>query len=1282
VAGDTFDAGSVVAEARLGRDQFQYDLQQLRRELAKFERDARVTVKASLDNREVKTGADQAKTWLKSLGEYKARPEIDVTGVEQAKAAVAVVRKDLADLGRQTARPQVAVQGATQANAEIVRLKREMSTGWNRAGKAITSLVKPLSLVVGGVAAVGAGSWAAAAALQVMTTAAGGMAVLPGILAAGIATAATLKIGMSGVGEALKATASGDAEALRQALAELSPAAAAFVLEIQRLRPAWQALKLDVQERLFAGMAAAVGTLAGAYLPVLRTELAGIAGELNRTGIATAGWLSQAPQVATVALILQNTRGAAAALSPALVSVLQILTDVAAVGSTFLPGLASGFTSAAAGAAAFVREARESGQLAAWIASGLQTLTAVGSVIASVFGIVRGVLRAAGFDGAQVATSLAVIVNQWEAWVNSAAGQTVLVDFFRLAGDAARALVPLIGAVLLAAGQLVATLLPAIPPVAAGLTAVLVAASPLLGVFADLAGAVLPAVGAGLSFLAPVLGPLAGLILGVVVAVKLYTTTVAVVTAVTRGWAIAQAILNGAMLLNPIGLVVVAVAALAAALVYAWNNSETFRAVVMGAWQGIQSAASAAWGFLQGVFAALVTATQAVGQAAVWLWQTVFVPAGAGIAAAFTAIGTAATWLWSNVLQPVFDAIGLAARILVAIIVTVLVAPWLIAFNLLGMAATWLWTNAIQPAFAAIQAFLGTVWAWIDANVFQPIGVALAWLGASFTGWGQTTVGVWTMVQNAIALAWSIVNATVFQPLLAILQGALTIAMWFFRDNAVAAWNIIRDALSAGWVWLQANVFQPIINFLSGLLTPAFNTARDLIIGAWNAVRDGLAAAWNWIRDTVFNPLIGFVRDTVVGAFNTAVGAITAAWNKIRDAVAAPVRFMVNVVYNEGIVPAWNWIAGIVGLGQLSRVNLGFHSGGVVPGPSNPYADNRLARVNGGEAVMRPEFTTAVGVKWVASMNRLAATGGPQGIRRALNSGAIVEGADHNGLGSSQSGFGGVRPHVAQAGHYLKRKFGIGTVGGVGQRAGPSDHPKGLALDFMTSGNNGTALADFVRGGANKSHFGVTYVIWRQRIDSGGGWRGMENRGNPTANHFDHVHVSFGGPGSGAMEGGLLDELIKRWATVISAMARVGEFGGTGFGQGVVGLLQKIVPAAWNWLVGAIGGGIGVRAQQPHEQLPFDQGGYLPMGTSMVTNNTGAPEPVLTPQQWRAITASPRPIAGPGGRGDSFDRLTKTMADVRELLERRGAGATVNINGSQGSPQENARAAVLQLRLS
>lgn len=101
----------------------------------------------------------------------------------------------------------------------------------------------------------------------------------------------------------------------------------------------------------------------------------------------------------------------------------------------------------------------------------------------------------------------------------------------------------------------------------------------------------------------------------------------------------------------------------------------------------------------------------------------------------------------------------------------------------------------------------------------------------------------------------------------------------------------------------------------------------------------------------------------------------------------------------------------------------------------------------------------------------------------------------------------GTRPNVAQVGHFLGKMFEITDIGGALGR-GNDDHGAGLAVDLMTSDSaQGDAIAEFVL--ANQQRFGVTYVIWQQRYNDGNGWSYMEDNGSPTANHYDHVHVSF-----------------------------------------------------------------------------------------------------------------------------------------------------------------------------
>ena len=72
------------------------------------------------------------------------------------------------------------------------------------------------------------------------------------------------------------------------------------------------------------------------------------------------------------------------------------------------------------------------------------------------------------------------------------------------------------------------------------------------------------------------------------------------------------------------------------------------------------------------------------------------------------------------------------------------------------------------------------------------------------------------------------------------------------------------------------------------------------------------------------------------------------------------------------------------------------------------------------------------------------------------------------------------------------------------------EHAQGIAVDIMVSGARGWEVAEFIR--ANSSALGVSYAIHARNIwsvqRSAEGWRGMEDRGSATANHYDHVHVT------------------------------------------------------------------------------------------------------------------------------------------------------------------------------
>ena len=103
----------------------------------------------------------------------------------------------------------------------------------------------------------------------------------------------------------------------------------------------------------------------------------------------------------------------------------------------------------------------------------------------------------------------------------------------------------------------------------------------------------------------------------------------------------------------------------------------------------------------------------------------------------------------------------------------------------------------------------------------------------------------------------------------------------------------------------------------------------------------------------------------------------------------------------------------------------------------------------------------------------------------------------------------GLLPNAVNGYRAVCAKFPeVKTYGGRRPGSGSSDHYTGEAVDIMITGSTGDRIAEYLI--KNQGALNVKYVIWEQRIwNPGSGWESMSDRGSPTDNHFDHVHVSF-----------------------------------------------------------------------------------------------------------------------------------------------------------------------------
>ena len=123
------------------------------------------------------------------------------------------------------------------------------------------------------------------------------------------------------------------------------------------------------------------------------------------------------------------------------------------------------------------------------------------------------------------------------------------------------------------------------------------------------------------------------LVIGLTAAVAAYNAVAAVNTFVLKGWTVAQwahvtaliaaekaqKLLNLAMTLNPVGLAVAGIAALAAVVAACWNKFAGFRAFLLTAWDTMKGFGEMIWDAVVSRFWALVEGIGAVGKALVAL---------------------------------------------------------------------------------------------------------------------------------------------------------------------------------------------------------------------------------------------------------------------------------------------------------------------------------------------------------------------------------------------------------------------------------------------------------------------------------------------------------------------------------------------------------------------------------------------------------------------------------------------------------------------------------------
>lgn len=294
------------------------------------------------------------------------------------------------------------------------------------------------------------------------------------------------------VAEAQQA-ASSQATKLGTALAKLSPNARAFVGDLQAMAPAWRDMKLDVQDRLFAGIGTRLQQVGSQILPTVRTGLVGTAGELNLVGKNALTAVTNLQRTGILKKIFDGVQTSVRHLARVPGQLVTGFGQLAVAAQPAFDRITSGAAGIVDKVMGKLAKAFKSGGLEDAINTALNVAIQFGKVLGNIGGIFTGIFKAAGVAGGDFFGTIGAALAEIRRVINMPEVQKALTQIFTALNAVAKLLSGALGQALQAVLPVLAALSPAITQVAQ-----------LLG---PVVGQVIQALGKALMPVAQALGP-------------------------------------------------------------------------------------------------------------------------------------------------------------------------------------------------------------------------------------------------------------------------------------------------------------------------------------------------------------------------------------------------------------------------------------------------------------------------------------------------------------------------------------------------------------------------------------------------------------------------------------------------------------------------------------------------------------------------------------------------------------------------------------------------------
>lgn len=917
-----------------------------------------------------------------------------------------------------------------------------MSRTFDRAAASTTRLNGALERVdkVGKMTSLATAAASAVALTRTLIPLTAAVVALPSAFASLQVVTKTLKVGMTGVGAAMKQVASGDAKKLDAALKSLSPNARAFVKETANLNKEWTKTTKQVQDSLFVGLDKQLKGVAHNLLPTVSLGMKSVATDLNMMGVAAAKVMKTEWFKGRVATIFKNAGDAVHIMTGAVKPLLDIVTRLAVMGAPLVKVFAGWLVQALKSAAAWMDNSKNATKMTVVIANVRDGLSKLGTIVSNVVTTLGGLVKASGtfnVNGADMLDTLVQLSGAMATWSQSAQGQATMTQLFTSLGQVLSQLSQILP-LLVGPMGLVLKLFNSMPSGVQGTATQMLAWSVVINLIvgrlkllAGVAGGFkavktgIDGIGKGIKGLQAAGTATKGFISG------FRNVNLAFSSGATRANTLGAALKSQLQRWRQLATQMATNSKAAITSAASWVK---LKAAAAGQWIAGAARAVASWAtaMYRAAAAATAQAAAAVRQkaaaAGAWIAQ-----AAQGMASYAIATGRATAAATANAVASARQKVAIVATAVASKVAAVASKAWAAAQWLLNAALS---ANPIGLIIAGIIALgaafvlaynkvgwfrnlVNTMFSWFMAAVnFVVNFVKQHWqlLLAIILGPMGIIVGLvikyWSQIKSFVMAAVNYVVGFVkshWQLLLAIIAGPLGIVVGL----VIKYWSQIKSAVLAAINWVL-NFVRSHWKLLVSIIGGPLAAVVILVISKWNSIKNTTVSVWNAVHSHI-SSVLGRIKS----AFSSAVSGIAGIWKKLEGAAKTPVNFVIGI-YNSGIRSLVSNLSGLVGKKiNLPYVNK-FAQGGIMPGYA-PGRDSLMAMVSPGESIFRPEFTRAVGSGWVNTANAIARKRGPKAVQQWL-----TQGGDKLGAEGATFARGGV------AGSGFAGKFGFGgIVGGL-----------------------------------------------------------------------------------------------------------------------------------------------------------------------------------------------------------------------------------------------------------